>query len=259
VVTLVIAAGLWVGIHLAGGTVDLTAFDPGRGSLFPALLQLNLVLLGFNLLPAFPMDGGRVLRALLASRKGIVKGTRIAAKIGQFFAMGFGALGLFSSPPSPFLIIIAAFIYLGAEAEAQAVETRAAGRGVTAAGMMVTDLRMLRVYATLEDAVKLLLAGEQREFPIVDNDGRLEGLLTREDLVRGLSTVGPHATVGQVMSRVQEPLAPATPFDTALERLRASGLPALPVVNPERQVIGLLTVDNITDLLLVRRHVPGLP
>lgn len=257
VVTVVIAMALWAVIQLTGGTAALGAFNPGRESLLPALLQLNVVLLVFNLLPAFPMDGGRVLRALLVRRRGLVEGTRVAARIGQMFAMGFGVLGLFTS--QILLFVVAAFIYLAAEAEAQAVATRAAGRGVTAAGMMVTDLRMLRVYASLEEAVKLLLAGEQREFPIVDNDGRLEGLLTRDDLVRGLSTIGPRATVGQVMSKVQEPLAPSTPFEKALERLRASGLPALPVVNQQHQVIGLLTVDNITDLLLVRRHVPGLP
>jgi CBS domain-containing protein len=255
-VTLAVAAALWGAAQATGGMGDLTAFDPARERLLPGLLRLNVVLLLFNLLPAFPMDGGRVLRALLVRQRGMVQGTRIAARIGQLFAMIFGAFGLFSSP---LLLVVAAFIYLAAEAEASAVEARAAGRGMTAERMMVTDLRTLRVYATLDDAVRLLLAGEQREFPIVDNEGRLEGLLTRDDLVRGLATRGAGATVGEVMSRVSTPLVPGTPFDAALDRLRSSGLPALPVVNPAGQVIGLLTADNITDLLLVRRHVPGWP
>jgi len=255
-VTALLAAGLWAVIHLTSVDGDLTRFDPAETGLITSLFQLNVVLLLFNLLPAFPMDGGRVLRALLVTRIGMVRGTRVAARIGQGFAVLFGIWGLLGPP---LLIIIAGFIYLAAEAEASAVETRAAGAGVTAAEMMVTDLRLLRVYATLEEAVRLLLAGEQREFPIVDNDGRLEGLLTRDDLVRGLAQYGPGATVGQVMSRPGDPLQPHTPFDTALARLRSSRLPALPVVNDAGQVIGLLTADNITDLLLVRRHLPRLP
>jgi Zn-dependent protease/CBS domain-containing protein len=254
-VTLALVIGLWTWLRLAGFAGDLTTFDPARERLLPALFRLNVVLLLFNLIPAFPMDGGRVLRALLARRKGLVGGTRIAARIGQAFAMGFGVLGLFTAP---LLVIVAAFIYLAAEAEARAVEAREAGQGMTAGRMMATDLRMLRVYATLDEAARLLLAGEQREFPIVDNDGRLEGLLTRDDLVRGLATAGPGATVGQVMSRQFEPLDPGVPFDAVVERLRASGLPALPVVDAGRLVLGLVTADNITDLLLVRRHLPGL-
>jgi stage IV sporulation protein FB len=256
-VTVAIALALWGVLRLDQGQMDLLAFDPARGELLGDLLRVNLALLVFNLIPAFPMDGGRVLRALLARRKGLVAGTRVASRIGQAFAVGLGLLALYVG--APMLVLIAGFIYLAAEAEARAVETRAAGRGVTAGQMMVTDLKLLRVYATLEDAARVLLAGEQREFPVVDNDGRLEGLLTREDLIRGLSQRGAGATVGEAMSRNVEPIAPTLPFEAALERLRTSGLPALPVVNPRREVIGLVTTDNITDLLLVRRHLPALP
>lgn len=259
-VTLALAAGLWGWLQWRGGGAGaFLGFDPAHDALLPALFRLNVVLLLFNLIPAFPMDGGRVLRALLASRRGFVAGTRIAARVGQLFAMVFGVLGLFAFPSSPLLIIVAGFIYLAAEAEARAVETRAAGFGLTTDQLMVTDLRMLRVYATLTDAVRLLLAGEQREFPVVDNDGRLEGLLTRDDLVRGLATVGPGATVGEVMSRRFEPLVRGVPFERAVERLRASGLPALPVVDPGRLVVGLVTADNVADVVLVRKHLPSLP
>ncbi|MBS1242230.1 MAG: hypothetical protein H6R40_1657 [Gemmatimonadetes bacterium] len=250
-VTVVLIVLFGAAVVLMGDRADLWQFNPGHERLVPALFRLNIVLLLFNLLPAFPMDGGRVLRALLVSRKGMVAGTRVAARIGQLFAFGIGLLGLYGAP---MLIIIAGFIYLAAEGEARAVETRAAGRGVTAAAMMITDLRTLPVYASLEDAVRLLLAGEQREFPIVDNDGRLEGLLTRDDLIRGLSAQGPGATVGMVMSQPVSGISPSLPFEAALEQLRLSRLPALPVVNPDRVVVGLITTDNITDLLLIRRH-----
>lgn len=253
-VTLIIALALGAWLAATGGLPTVFVFDPAHESLVTALFRVNVILLLFNLLPAFPMDGGRVLRALLASRRGIVSGTRIAARIGQVFAMAFGLLGLFFNP---FLIIIAGFIYLAAEAEAQAVETRAAGRGVSASEMMITDLRMLRVYATLEEAVQVLLAGEQREFPVVDNDGRLEGLLTRENLIRGLSQHGPGATAGMVMTTGFEPVGPRAAFEEVLERLRGARLTALPVVDEARHVVGLITADNITDLLMVRRHWPG--
>jgi stage IV sporulation protein FB len=215
---------------------------------------VNVFLLAFNLIPAFPMDGGRVLRALLAKKMGLVRGTRIAARVGQFFAF---ILGMFGLTGAPMLIIIAGFIYIAAEGEAQAVETRAAGQGITASAMMITDLRLLPVYATLEDAVRLLLAGEQREFPVVDNDQRLEGLLTRDHLIRGLSEHGPATTVSQVMASPVPSIGPGAPFDQALHQLRTSGLPALPVVDDAQRVVGLITTDNIADLVLVRRHLPA--
>jgi Zn-dependent protease len=252
-VTLLIAAALGGWLAWRGELVDVWAFDPGHARMAVDVYRVNLILLAFNLLPAFPMDGGRVLRSLLASRRGMVAGTRIAARIGQGFAVVFGLLGLVANP---MLIIIAGFIYFAAEAEAQAVEARVAGRGVSAGAMMITDLRALRVYATLEEAVRALLAGEQREFPIVDNDGRLEGLLTRDNLIRGLAELGPTGTVGSVMTTGVTPVHPFTAFDEVLTRLRQSRLPALPVVDDRGTVIGLVTADNITDLILVRRHWP---
>jgi Zn-dependent protease len=252
-VTALLIAGFWAVMALGRGA-ELGAIDPGQMHLVPDLFQVNVGLLLFNLLPAFPMDGGRVLRALLAQRKGLVAATRIAARIGQLFAFAMGLLGLWYSP---MLILIAGFIYLAAEGEARAVETRAAGRGATAAAMMITDLRVLRVYATLDDAARLLLAGDQREFPVVDNNGRLEGLLTREGLIRGLAAHGPGGTVETVMTPVPAPLRPEAPFDEVLQRLREGGLPAVPVVDRDRVVVGLVTADNITDLILVRQHLTG--
>jgi stage IV sporulation protein FB len=252
-VTLAIVAVLAGTRALGPDSQSLWVFDPGHERLLPALLRANIVLLGFNLIPAFPMDGGRVLRAILSSRIGLVRGTRIAARIGQLFAFGLGLFGLWASP---MLVLIAGFIYLAADGEAKAVETRAAGQGMTAAGMMITNLRTLPVYATLSDAIAMLLSGEQREFPIVDNDGRLEGMLTRDHLIRGLAEHGPGATVGTVMATGVEGVPPSLPFDRSLDLLRAGGLSAVPVVTPDRVVIGLITADNVTDLLLVRRHLP---
>jgi Zn-dependent protease/predicted transcriptional regulator len=219
----------------------------------PLLAQLmwaNLMLLLFNLVPAFPMDGGRVLRALLATRIGIVRATRVAAGIGQALAVVLGIMGLFGNV---FLVLIAVFVFAGAAGEAQAVEARAAGRGITVEQMMVTRFESIPVHARLQRAVDLLLQGEQREFPVVDNSGRVEGLLTRENLIKGLSQRGPDSTVAEAMTPGVPAVDPTTPFEAALEQLRATGLPALPVVSPAGGLVGLLTMDNISDLLLVRR------
>ncbi len=230
---------------------------PGFGELDPdgpfleTLMRVNLYLLVFNLFPAFPMDGGRVLRALLASRIGLVAGTRIAARFGQASAVVAGLYAL--STGQPLLALVSAFVFLGAGAEATAVETRAAGEGLNVSQMMVTHFRTIPVHAALSAAVELLLSGEQREFPVVDNGGRVEGILTRDNLIKGISQRGPSSTVGEAMSPAVTPVSPRLGFQEALERLRSSGLPALPVVDESGRLVGLLTLDNITDLLLVRR------
>jgi stage IV sporulation protein FB len=214
------------------------------------LLIVNAAVLVFNLIPAFPLDGGRVLRALLSRRLGLARGTRIAGAIGQMFALLLGVLGFIWT--QPIWLLVAFFIFLGAGSEASAVATRLAGQGLTVSHMMVTDFRTVPVFASLQQAVDLLLAGEQREFPVVDNLGRAEGILTRDNLIRGLSRLGPGGTVGEAMTSTAPSVPPTLGFHEALERLRASGLPALPVVDASGALVGLLTRDNITDLLLVR-------
>jgi stage IV sporulation protein FB len=251
-VTLAIVAVLYALVALTGNTETLHQPDP-EDPLLVNLLQVNLFLLIFNLIPAFPMDGGRVLRAILASRLGLVRGTRIAASLGQVLAIVGGIYGLTASPTQPFLALIALFVFLGASAESTAVETRVAGEGLHVAQMMVTDFRTIPVHATLAQAVELLLSGEQREFPVVDNLGRTEGILTRDNLIRGLNQRGPSSIVAESMTAAAPVVTPTLGFQDALERLRSSGLPALPVVDAGGALVGLLTLDNITDLLLVRR------
>lgn len=235
----------------------LTGERPTFGGLRPDspflefILRVNAFLLLFNLIPAFPMDGGRVLRALLASRLGLVRGTRLAATLGQGFAVMGGLYGL--TAQQPLLVLVAVFVFLGAGAEASAVETRVAGEGLQVAQMMVTHFRTIPIHATLADAVDLLLSGEQREFPVVDNLGRTEGILTRDNIIRGLAQHGAGTPVGEAMTAQVPALPPTLAFQEALDRLRASGLPALPVVDTAGSLVGLLTLDNITDLLLVRR------
>jgi Zn-dependent protease/predicted transcriptional regulator len=249
-VTLGIVVVLHIILTLGGSQAPIGQLSPVEP--FLALLRdVNIYLLLFNLIPAFPMDGGRVLRAVLASRLGRVRGTRIAATLGQMLAMAGGLYGITAG--RPILILIAFFVFLGANAEATAVETQAAGDGLQVRQMMVTDFRTIPIHAPLSQAVDLLLSGEQREFPVVDNSGRTEGMLTRDNLILGLSQRGADSTVAQAMTADVPVVDPTLGFDDALQRLRESQLPAIPVIDKTGALVGLLTKDNIADLILVRR------
>ncbi len=257
-VTLVIALALFAGLRLAGAPLDGTSLEPGHAGLAQQVMWVNVALLLFNLLPIFPMDGGRMLRALLAMRLGLQRATRIAARVGQVGAVGLGlwGLGFFSEwgfESNFVLVLISVFIFLAAGAETGAVETRVAGQGLTVRDLMITKFVALPVHATLQHAVDALLAGEQREFPVVDNWGRVEGMLTRDGLIRGLSELGGGASVERAMTPAVPALALALPFEEALNRLGLSGLPALPVVDEGGSLVGLLTRENVADVLLVRR------
>ena len=251
-VTLTIAVAIYAALAVTGKPPTLAEAIRTDAPFAAQMMGINVMLLLFNLIPAFPMDGGRVLRALLAHRLGLLRATRLAAGIGQTLAVGLGLLGLFGNP---ILLLIALFVFMGAASEAAMVETRAAARGIKVEQAMVTHYRVLPVHARLDSAVQMLLDGEQREFPVVDNLGRVEGILTRENLIKGLSTKGPDSTVGEVMTSPVPVIPAGTEFELALDQLRDSGLPALPVAGPEGKLAGLLTRDNIADLILVRRAI----
>jgi stage IV sporulation protein FB len=224
--------------------------------LVPTLFFLNVILLLFNLIPAFPMDGGRVLRALLASRLGLARATRIAARVGQVLAIGFALAGIGIIPGlggNIILVLIALFIFAGAGAEASAVETRFAGAGLTVDSMMMTRFQAIPVHARLADAARLLLEGDQKEFPVVDNLGRVEGLLTRDQLMRGIELRGQESTVAESMTAQVPRLQPEVPFPVAMAHLRASRMPALPVVDSGGALVGLLSLENIAEVIRLRK------
>lgn len=252
-VTAAIAGALWLWLRIAGQPIELWNPEGMADGIALNLLQMNLILLAFNLVPAFPLDGGRVLRALLSMRMPYVRATRLAATTGQGLAVLFGLFALMQG--QFFWMLIALFVYLTAAQEAAMVATRAAGKGIIVDQMMVTQYRTLPIYATLREAVDLLLEVEQREFPVVDNTGKVEGLLTRDLLTAGLAARGPDSPVSAAMAKPVPGLPLGLPFEEALTRLRQSGLPALPVVDAGGKLVGLLTLDNVTDLIMVRQAV----
>ena len=221
-----------------------------EGNFLLRLMWVNVFLGVFNMLPAFPMDGGRVLRALLSMRLGRAKATRVAANIGQGMAILFGIAGFFGNP---MLVFIAIFVYLGAEAEAQAVETTSFIGGLLVKDAMMTRFRTLAAEDPLETAIQELLAGSQQDFPVV-TDGSVVGILRRNDLVQALAHGRREARVSEAMCRECQTIAASAPLDKTLERMSRDGCAALAVMD-ENKLVGLLTVENIGELVMVKSAV----
>lgn len=249
-VNLVIALALFLVI----GFRDVT--DTGAveaPSMLTKLMVINVWLVLFNLLPAFPMDGGRVLRALLATRLNYARATQIAATIGQACAFIFGFMGLFGNP---MLIFIALFIYIGASQEAAVAQMRDVSRGMPVSAAMVRDFRSLPASATLTEAVDALLATSQHDFPVVDELGNVAGVLLRNDLIAALRKDDQSMRVGDIMHRGVPTVTTGTPFDEAFRIMQESNCPAVPVVDGMRRLVGVLTPENVSELMMIHSAMP---
>lgn len=212
------------------------------------LALVNVSLVAFNLLPAFPMDGGRMLRALLSYRLGRLRATRIAATIGQAIAFGLAFLGLFGNP---LLLFIALFVFLAAGQEAQAVEISEATKKAALGDATITSFERLGSQSTVGQAVKLLLATTQREFPVIDAAGHLRGVLTREGMIRALAQSGPETPVLDVMVRDVPVVNARAPLSAAVALLQSGGQPMVGVVDDEQRVGGIITPENLAEYLMV--------
>ena len=232
----------------------LSALENGNVSMIDRLAAVNLFLALFNLLPAFPMDGGRVLRALLASRLGYVRATEIAAMIGQGVAFVLGFLGLFGNP---LLIFIAIFVYLAASAEAHLVATRAMAHGVPVTAAMLTQFATLTPDEHVDAAVETLLRTSQGEFPVVDGQGKPLGVLMRNDLIRALRERGPNARVADAMTVSIPTVSKNRALDEALRLLQEKLAPAVGVVDESGRLVGLVTSETIGEMLMLHRALPA--
>jgi Zn-dependent protease/predicted transcriptional regulator len=250
-VNVVLAAALFATLMIISGVQAATQLTLVGGSFLAKLMWINVSLAVFNLLPAFPMDGGRVLRALLALRLDYVRATQIAASVGQGMALLFGLAGLMFNP---FLLFIAFFVWIGAAEEAALVQTRASLSDVPVAAAMIRNFETLSSRDIIERAVEHFLVGFQQDFPVLE-DGRLIGVLTHNDLLAALAKREPDVLVTLCMHREFKSGRPTDMLADILSDMQQSDCPVVPVIN-EGKVEGLITSDNLREFLLIQNTWP---
>jgi len=249
-VNLVIAAVIFLGLLVTGGLQPVSGLSVTEGSFFMRLLMVNVSLLLFNLISAFPMDGGRVVRALLASRMEYTRATHVAAMLGQGIAFLLGFLGLFGNP---FLIFIAFFVWIGAAQESSMVQMKTALGGIPVSRAMLTEYHTLSPTDPLSRPVEYILTGSQHDFPVVA-DGVVVGILTREDLVRALSQHDERMFVSHIMRKDFTVVDSSQMLEGITDQVQASGQKILPVVH-NGGLVGLVTLENIGEFLMIQNAV----
>lgn len=236
---LVIAGALWLGLALAGAPAGLA--DGGLGHGFVVrLLWINVTLAGFNLLPAFPLDGGRALRALLAMWLPRTRATSIAAGIGRGFAVVFGLVGLYLNP---WLVVIAVFLWLAASREHELVRLRGALAGVPAAAAMTRRIDVVADDQPLAAAAALLVDAGGPALPVV-HDGVPVAAVTPRDVAIGLEAEGPDAAVARAPQHAIVTVRADEPLDRVVDPLAGD---AIAVVVDGGVPVGLITVDQLAN------------
>lgn len=246
-VNVVIAGVLYLWLASQSLLEPIASLSISQGSFLERVMLVNVSLVLFNLLPAFPMDGGRVVRALLAMRMEYTRATQIAATLGQGMALVFGFIGLFSNP---FLLFIAFFVWIGAAQEASLVQMKTALGGIPVSRAMVTSFESVPEGATLGSAIDVLLRGAQEDFPVT-RDGQLVGVLERRGLVAGLAQNGREVPVASIMRRDFTTVEAGGMLEAALVTMQTCGCETLPVMRAG-SLVGLLTKHNVGEFLAVQ-------
>ncbi len=244
---------IWLVLILLGAGISpgsVTDLDSASFGILQRLAYVNLLLAAFNMIPAFPMDGGRVVRALLCLRMDRVQATRIAAFSGQIVAIGLGFWGLSSG--NPILVLIAVFVFIAANAENQDVALRSVARRVLARDAMITEFHALSPQDSLNTAAQAVIHTTQHEFPVLDSDGALLGFVTRDRLFAALA--GDHPRSDPATS-IMEGDIPQVGLTTGLEAVLKGlhkGAPAIAVTSRTGRMIGYITRENIGELMVIR-------
>jgi Zn-dependent protease/CBS domain-containing protein len=244
-VNVTIAAILYAWLTLRHGWAPSSPLSVTAGPFVERLFVANLWLALFNLIPALPMDGGRVLRALLVPRVTYPEATQFAAFAGQCLAFVLAFIGLFSHP---MLLFAAWFVWIGATQESEAAQTRPALSGTTAQAAMLTGFDELKPSESLADAVRLTLRGPQHDLPVVDQ-GRVVGILTRTDLLVAVAQYGLELSVTAVMRRRFQLAESTETLDIVFQRLAPCDCHTIPVIDNGR-LVGLITMERLGEYLL---------
>jgi Zn-dependent protease len=248
-VNVAIAAILIFVLNAQAAFSDLQDLNVPRVAMLQKLASVNIFLVLFNLIPAFPMDGGRVLRALLAMRMNYTRATQVAATVGQGLAFVFGLFGLFYNP---MLLFIAFFVYLGASQEATLAQLKDITAGLPVSEAMVAELKTLPDTATLDEAAETVLRTSQHDFVVTNDSGEMVGILTRDDIIRALRRGEGARLVTEVMHRNLVPVRPDEPLEEAFAKMQQSGSPALPVIDGLGRLAGLITAEHVGEMMMIR-------
>ena len=248
-VNVVIAGVLILFLGASVDAASLAKIDDPKVAMAAKLAGTNIFLVLFNMIPAFPMDGGRVLRALLAIKLGFARATELAASVGQSIAIALGLIGIFTNP---MLVIIAIFVFIAAYGEAGHVQLLQVARGALVADAMITKFESLGPQARVRDAAEELIRTTQREFPVVDGGGRLRGVLTRDAMIKALHERGPETPVIEVMDADVPTISARSSLEAALKCLTQQGKPVVGVTDASGKLAGLLTTENLGEMVMVR-------
>ena len=246
-VNVVIAAALFVWLQATASWEPLQRLTVTTGPLLERLMAVNLLMIAFNMIPAFPMDGGRVLRAALAIRLNYDRATQIAASIGRSIAVLFALIGLVYSP---FLLFIALFVWLGATQEAALTRMKSAVGGISVDQVMLRDFKTLATDESLHRAAEFTLSGSQKDFPVVSG-GILEGVLRQTDLITALSIKDAQATVASIVRKDASTVESTDMLDTVITKLSECRCDLLPVIR-EGKLVGVVTPDNLGAFMRLR-------
>ncbi|MCO6475247.1 MAG: site-2 protease family protein [Phaeodactylibacter sp.] len=251
-VNVVIAILLSLYLALTGQELPLSQLeDPSQISFaryfIPNLLIVNVLLFAFNLIPAFPMDGGRVLRALLSMRYGRATATNIAAKIGQFLAIGFVFFGFMYDF---WLIFIGLFIYLGASGEASYETQRSLLSHLTVGDVLMHQYTPLHAWETIGRAVEILLDGHEKEF-IVTEDNHIIGTISRDEIIKGLQMLGKEERIKRIVNQDWIRLTADMELNEAYEQMSRKKMSICPVYDAYGELVGVLNQENILEAIMV--------
>ncbi|MEM9932031.1 MAG: site-2 protease family protein [Bacteroidota bacterium] len=247
-VNVVISVGLFMMLLVLRPELNSLELDNlNRENFLPNLMTVNLFLVIFNLLPAFPMDGGRVLRALLSMKLPKVTATRWAVGIGQAFAIGFAFWGLFNNP---LLILIGIFIFLGAQAELGSTTTTSLLQGASVKDIVMKDYTPIHPTNSLSQAVEILLNGQESHFVVMEKE-EVVGTLSKASMIKGLQMYGQNSPIDQVMNHAIKKVHPSTPVEEALSYLSAEKYDLL-LVYEEEVFHGIIDYENISEYMLVK-------
>lgn len=241
-VNLVLAAVLYPVFLIFGDSLS-----PGLNFLLYYFILMNLLLGAFNLLPAFPMDGGRVLRAYLAERMSFVKATEMAASIGKTLAVIMAIIGIFFNP---FLILIAIFVYLGADQESKMVLLSTLLEGINVKDIMTREVKTVRSTDTVEEVLKVMFQRRHMGYPVYD-DGKLLGIITFHDL-SPVPEEKKNLPVEQFMTRDVLVTSPDEDVATVLEKLNLNNVGRLPVIE-EDKLVGIISKTDIMKALEIKK------